>query len=161
VFFDGRPYRGTSVRLGADAALTNDNFRFLAELGYRRDGQTLSIDGVSGHETELDGHLWWTGGYLVAGYTPHGRYGRAADGAPLQYGFEILARISAMKVKPVDAFSATLIEAVAGIDWAATPHFRLQADIAFQSFGAFAQTLAMENAGANRLRGELAAIWRL
>jgi hypothetical protein len=161
VILDGKPYRGTSVRIGADGALSQDKFRILAEAAYRRDGQELEFDGVSGLESRLPGHVWWAGGYLTAGVTPRGRYGRAVEGAPLQWGWEIVARVETLKVKPVDAFSATLIAETLGVNWVATPYFRLQGEATLEHFGDFDQTLMMDNAGATRFYAQLWASWRL
>jgi hypothetical protein len=161
VILDGKAYRGTAVRIGADTALSEDNFRILAEAAYRRDGEQLEFDGLTGQESRLPGHVWWAGGYLTAGWTPRGRYGRAVDGAPLQWGWEVVARVETLKVKPVDAFSATLIAETLGLDWVATPHFRLQGEATLQHFGEFDQTLMMDNAGATRFYAQLWATWRL
>jgi hypothetical protein len=161
VFLDPRPYRGTSVRLGGDAALSERHFRVLMEAAFRRDGQQLSYDGVSGIESRLPGHEWWTGGYLTVGWSPRGGYGRAIDGAPLQWGWELLARFEVMKVKPVDAFSSTLYAETIGWNWVATRQIRIQLDASLQSFGDFDQTLLMDNAEATRFYAELWATWRL
>jgi hypothetical protein len=161
VYLDARPYRGTSVRLGADAAISERHFRVLMEAAFRRDGQQLSYDGASGIESRLPGHEWWTGGYVTAGWSPYGGYGRAVDGAPLQWGWEVLARFEVMKVKPVDAFGSTLYAQTIGWNWVATRQIRIQADASLQSFGDFDQTTLMDNAGATRFYAELWATWRL
>ena len=161
VYLDPRPFRGTSIRLGADAAISESHFRVLMEAAIRRDGQQLSFDGVSGIESRLPGHELWTGGYLVVGVAPYGGYGRAVEGAPLQWGWEILGRFEAMKVSPADAFSATLTAETLGINWVATRQIRLQADAMLQQHGDFNQTLTMENAGATRFYAELWATWKL
>ena len=108
--------------------LSERHFRVLMEAAFRRDGQQLSYDGVSGIESRLPGHEWWTGGYLTVGWSPRGGYGRAVDGAPLQWGWELLARFEAMKVKPVDAFSSTLYAETIGWNWVATRQIRIQLD---------------------------------
>jgi len=161
VYLDPRPFRGTSIRLGADAAISENHFRVLMEAAIRRDGQQLSFDGGSGIESRLPGHELWTGGYLVVGVAPYGGYGRAVEGAPLQWGWEILGRFEAMKVSPADAFSATLTAETLGINWVATRQIRLQADVMLQQHGDFNQTLTMENAGATRFYAELWATWKL
>ena len=161
IYVDPHPYEGTSVRIGADAARSQDHFRMLVEAAYRRDGTQLQIDPANGAQTDLDGHLWWTAGYLTIGWTPDGRYGRAVDGAPLQYGWELVARFEASKVKPVDAFGATFFNATLGWNWQATPQVRIQAEANFEAFGQFDQTLAMDNADAKRFYAQLWAIWRL
>ncbi|MFT3698969.1 MAG: hypothetical protein QM831_37830 [Kofleriaceae bacterium] len=161
VFLDPRPYRGTSVRVGGDAALSEDNFRVLMEASYRRDGQQLSYDPASGIESRLPGHEWWTGGYLVFGISPDGGYGRAVDGAPLQYGWEIVGRFEAMQVKPVDAFAAHLFAESIGFNWVATRQIRIQLDATLEQMGAFDQTEANDNANATRFYGELWATWKL
>lgn len=161
VFLDPRPFRGTSIRLGADAAIAERHFRVLMEAAIRRDGQQLSFDGVSGIESRLPGHELWTGGYLVVGVAPYGGYGRAVEGAPLQWGWEILGRFEAMKVSPADAFSATMVAETLGVNWVATRQIRLQADAMLQSHGDFNQTQTMENAGTTRFYAELWATWKL
>jgi len=161
VFLDPRPYRGTSVRLGGDAAMAQKHFRVLMEAAFRRDGQQLSYDGVSGIESRLPGHEWWTGGYLTVGWSPLGGYGRAIDGAPLQWGWEVLGRFEVMKVKPVDAFSSTLYAESIGFNWVATRQIRIQLDATLESFGDFDQTMLMDNAEATRFYAELWATWRL
>ena len=155
------PYRGTSVRLGGDAAMAQKHFRVLMEAAFRRDGQQLSYDGVSGIESRLPGHEWWTGGYLTVGWSPLGGYGRAIDGAPLQWGWEVLGRFEVMKVKPVDAFSSTLYAESIGFNWVATRQIRIQLDATLESFGDFDQTMLMDNAEATRFYAELWATWRL
>ena len=161
VLLDAVPYRGTSIRLGADAAVSEQHFRLLVEAAYRRDGDALAYDGTSGLESTLPGHVWWTGGYTTIGWTPQGRYGRAVDGAPLQWGWELLARFEVLEVKPVEAFAATLFATTVGWNWVATPQIRIQADASLQSFGDFDQTRLMDNAGATRFYAELWATWRL
>jgi hypothetical protein len=161
VFLDPRPFRGTSVRIGADAALSERHFRVLMEAALRRDGQQLQYDGTNGIESRLPGHELWTGGYLVVGVAPYGGYGRAVDGAPLQWGWEIVGRFEAMKVTPVDAFSATLFAETLGWNWVATRQIRIQADASLQSMGDFDQTLKMDNSGATRFYAELWATWKL
>ena len=161
IFLDARPYRGTSVRVGGDAAISESHFRVLMEAAFRRDGQQLSYDGSSGIESRLPGHEWWTGGYLTVGWSPFGGYGRAIDGAPLQYGWEIVGRFEAMRVKPIDAFGSTLFAETLGWNWVATRQIRIQLDASLQTFGEFDQTTAMTNAGATRFYAELWATWRL
>jgi hypothetical protein len=161
VFLNPRPYRGTSIRLGLDTALAEEDFRILGEVGFRRDGQQLSYDGQSGVESRLPGHEWWTAGYLTVGWAPHGGYGRALDGAPLQWGWELLARFEAIKVKPVDAFGATMYAETVGWNWVATRQIRIEADATLQTFGEFDQTLTQDNANATRFYAELWATWRL
>ncbi|HEX7699573.1 MAG TPA: porin [Kofleriaceae bacterium] len=161
VFLDARPFRGTIVRIGADAAISESHFRVLMEASFRRDGQQLSYDGQSGIESRLPGHEWWTGGYLTVGWSPYGGYGRAVDGAPLQYGWELLGRFEAMRVKPVDAFGSTLYAETLGWNWVATRQIRIQLDATLQTFGEFDQTTMMDDAGATRFYGELWATWRL
>jgi hypothetical protein len=161
IFLDARPYRGTSVRLGADAAISERHFRVLMEAAFRRDGQQLSYDGSSGIESRLPGHELWTGGYLTVGWSPYGGYGRAVDGAPLQWGWELLGRFEVMKVKPVEAFGATIYAETLGWNWVATRQIRIQLDATLQSMGDFDQTLLMDNAAATRFYAELWATWRL
>jgi len=161
VFLDPRPYRGTSVRLGADAAVSEPHFRVLMEAAFRRDGQQLSYDAISGIESRLPGHEWWTGGYLTVGWSPIGGYGRAIDGAPLQWGWELIGRFEVMKVKPVDAFSSTLYAETIGWNWVATRQIRIQVEATLQSFGDFDQTMRMDNAEATRFYADLWATWRL
>ncbi|HEY6037562.1 MAG TPA: hypothetical protein VIV58_24945, partial [Kofleriaceae bacterium] len=161
VFLDPRPYRGTSIRLGGDAALSEPHFRVLMEAAFRRDGQQLAYDAISGIESRLPGHEWWTGGYLTVGWSPIGGYGRASDGAPLQWGWELLGRFEVMKVKPVDAFSSTLYAETIGWNWVATRQIRIQVDATLESFGDFDQTMLMDNAEATRFYADLWATWRL
>ena len=161
VFLDPRPYRGTSVRLGADAAVSEPHFRVLMEAAFRRDGQQLSYDAFSGFESRLPGHEWWSGGYLTVGWSPIGGYGRAIDGAPLQWGWELIGRFEVMKVKPVDAFSSTLYAETIGWNWVATRQIRIQVEATLQSFGDFDQTMRMDNAEATRFYADLWATWRL
>jgi len=161
VFLDPRPYRGTSVRLGADAAVSEPHFRVLMEAAFRRDGQQLSYDAISGIESRLPGHEWWSGGYLTVGWSPIGGYGRAIDGAPLQWGWELIGRFEVMKVKPVDAFSSTLYAETIGWNWVATRQIRIQVEATLQSFGDFDQTMRMDNAEATRFYADLWATWRL
>ncbi len=161
VFLDPRPFRGTSIRVGADAAISESHFRVLMEAALRRDGQQLSFDPGSGLESRLPGHELWTGGYMVVGVAPYGGYGRAVEGAPLQWGWEILGRFEAMKVAPTDAFSATMYAETLGVNWVATRQIRLQADAMLQSHGDFNQTAQMDNAGATRFYAELWATWKL
>src|SRR3569833_615803 len=161
VVLDPRPYRGTSVRLGADAAVSEPHFRVLMEAAFRRDGQQLSYDAISGIESRLPGHEWWSGGYLTVGWSPIGGYGRAIGGAPLQWGWELIGRFEVMKVKPVDAFSSTLYAETIGWNWGATRQIRIQVEATLQSFGDFDQTLRMDNAEATRFYADLWATWRL
>lgn len=161
VFLDPRPYRGTSVRLGGDAAVSEPHFRVLMEAAFRRDGQQLSYDAISGIESRLPGHEWWSGGYLAVGWSPIGGYGRAVDGAPLQWGWELIGRFEVMKVKPVDAFSSTLYAETIGWNWVATRQIRIQVDATLESFGDFDQTMRMDNAEATRFYADLWATWRL
>jgi len=161
IFLDARPYKGTSERIGGDAALSEEHFRMLGEVMYRHDGDQLSIDPSTGEQTDLHGHEWWTGGYLTLGVSPDGRYGRAVDGAPLQWGWEILARFEAMQIKPADAFAAHYFGMTLGWDWVPTRQFRLQADVSLQSFGDFDHTMLGDNAGATRVYGQVFALWRM
>ena len=161
VFLDARPYKGVSARIGGDAALSQDHFRILGEAAFRRDGDQLQIDPQTGQDTDLHGNEWWAGGYLTVGVSPDGRYGRAVDGAPLQWGWEILARFEGMQVKPVDAFAAHYLAATLGWDWVPTRQIRIQADVSLQSFGDFDHTLESDNAGATRFYAQVFALWRM
>ncbi|HEY3807073.1 MAG TPA: hypothetical protein VGL61_30940 [Kofleriaceae bacterium] len=161
VFLDARPYKGLSARIGGDAALSEEHFRVLGEVMLRHDGDQLSIDPATGTQTDLQGHEWWAGGYLTLGISPDGRYGAAVDGAPLQWGWEILARFEAMQVKPVDAFAAHYYGWTLGWDWVPTRQFRIEADLMLQSFGDFDHTILDDNAGATRFYAEVFALWRM
>jgi hypothetical protein len=161
IFLDARPYKGVSARIGGDAALSEDHFRLLGEVMYRHDGDQLSIDPATGEQTDLHANQWWTGGYLTLGISPDGRYGTAASGAPLQWGWEILARFEAMQIKPADAFAAHYLGWTLGWDWVPTRQFRIEADVSLQSFGDFDHTMTGDNAGATRVYAQLFALWRM
>jgi hypothetical protein len=161
VYLDARPYSGVSARIGGDAALSEEHFRLLGEVMLRRDGDELQIDPATGEQTDLHGNEWWTGGYLTVGVSPDGRYGAAVDSAPLQWGWEILARFEAMQIKPMDEFAAHYFGWTLGWDWVPTRQFRLQAEVSLQSFGDFDHTMLGDDAGATRVYAQVFGLWRM
>jgi hypothetical protein len=161
VWLDPRPYKGVSARVGGDAALSEEHFRLLGEVALRRDGDQYSIDPNTGEQTDLHGNEWWTGGYVTLGISPDGRYGTAVSGAPLQWGWEIVARFEAMQVKPIDAFAAHYFAWTLGWDWVPTRQFRIQADVALESFGDLDHTMLGDNAAATRVYAQVFGLWRM
>lgn len=161
-FLANRPYRGVMVRGGADLAVARDHWKVLAEAAIRRDGTQLAYpDGTIASQTELDGHLLAYGGYLVAGFTPDGRFGAAEDAAPLRSGWAIVTRVNAERIKPVDAKAATFGSLELGWHWVASPNLRVQVDAAVQRFGDGDRTLLDENRGATRYYAQTWAVFRL
>jgi hypothetical protein len=133
----------------------------LAEVAYRRDGEELSIDPGTGEVTDLHGHEWWAGGYLTLGISPEGRYGPAVDGAPLQWGWELVTRVEAMQIKPIEVFAAHYYSWTLAWDWVPTRQLRIQAELMLEWFGDFDHTIAGDNAGATRVYGDVFALWRM
>jgi len=168
-FLTNRPYRGLWTSASADVALAEPHWRLLAEGGFRRDGVQLAYPtGDVSSETELDGHLWATCGYLVFGFTPNGHYGKAVDAAPLESGWEIVTRVQGSYVKPVDdpdptasGRAATLAMGELGVHWEVSRQLRLQSDVALEKFGDNDVTLLNENKSATRLWAQIWATLRL
>ncbi len=168
-FLTNRPYRGLWTSASADLAVTGPHWRLLSEGGFRRDGTQLAYPtGDVDSETELDGHLWAASGYVVLGFTPDGRYGRALDAAPLESGWEIVTRVQGSYVRPVDdpdpdadGRAATLMMVEGGVHWEVSRQLRLQSDVALEKFGDNDVTLLNENKGATRLWAQVWATLRL
>lgn len=161
-FLTNRPYRGVMVKAGADLAVARDHWKVSVEGGIRRDGTQLAYpDGTIASETELDGHLLAYGGYLIAGWTPNGRFGAAYDAAPLRKGWGLVMRAMAQHVKPVDARAANFGSVELGWHWEASPHLRVQVDAAVQRFGKGAHTVLDENLDSTRYYAQTWALFRL
>jgi hypothetical protein len=141
-----RPYYGVSAHVEADAAYTRKHFRAMTGAGYRRDGQQLDVDFMTGDQTKLPGHLNIEAAQLTLGYTPFGHYGAARNNAPLLDGWEILARIEGARIKPVDIDQVLYMGVFAGINWQVHPELRIQLDYAFELFN--------ENAEAGQANGK-------
>lgn len=162
-YLTNRPWHGVWLSLSGDTAIVQPHWKLVAEGGFRRDGQQLEYpDGTIDSEREVDGgHLLATVGYLVLGFTPDGHYGHAADAAPLRCGWELVTRLNATRVKPVDQGAATFFSTEVGLHWEASPQLRLQADVAYEVFGKNDHTLLDENRDGRRIWAQVWATLRL
>lgn len=152
-FLTNRPWHGVWWSTSADVAVVQPHWKAVAEGGFRRDGVQLEYpDGTAASEREVNGgHLHSWNGYAVFGYTPNGHYGPAVHAAPLLDGWEIVTRVNAARVNPVDQPVATMWSIEGGLHWEATPHLRLQADFAYERFGKYDFTYLNENLDAQRI----------
>ncbi len=162
-YLTNRPWHGIWVSVSGDAAIVQPHFRAMVEGGFRRDGQQLEYpDGTVQSEQEVNGkHLFATVGYAVLGYTPNGTYGAAVNTAPLLSGWEIVTRVNAARVKPVDTGAATMFSVELGVHWEVSQHLRLQADFAWEKFGKNDVTFLNENRDGTRIWAQTWATLRL
>jgi hypothetical protein len=152
--FGPRPWSGTAVHAGADAAASLPHVRIMAEGGVRQDGRATDVGAA--------GRLRAGVGYLVLGWTPNGHYGHALDGAPLRDGWEIIARVEAAHLVPAagDGHSTNWVSGTVGVHWELSEQLRVQADFAYEVFDAHAEPMATQ-ANARRIFGQLWAVFRL
>jgi len=152
-YLSNRPWHGIWVSTSADVAVVREHWKAVVEGGFRRDGPQLEYpDGTAASEREVNGnslHAW--NGYAVFGYTPNGHYGPAVHAAPLEDGYEIVTRVNAARVNPVDQNVATMYMFELGLHWEVSPHLRLQADFTYERFGKYDFTLLNENLDAKRI----------
>jgi hypothetical protein len=148
-----RPYFGVSAHVKADAAYTRKHLRVMTAAGYRRDGQQLAVDFMTGEQAKLPGHLNIKAAQVTFGYTPFGHYGAARNNAPLLDGWEILTRLEGARIKPVDIDQVLYMGIYAGINWQVHPELRIQLDYALQFFNANAE------GGQSNARRQLVNLW--
>lgn len=162
-FLTNRPWHGVWVSVSGDAAVVQPHFKAVVEGGFRRDGQQLEYpDGTISSQREINGgHLLAEVGYVVLGFTPDGEYGAAVDAAPLLKGWEIVTRVNAARIKPVDQGAARMVSVELGVHWEVSRHVRLQADFAYEKFGTNDHTLRNENLGGTRIWAQTWATLRL
>jgi hypothetical protein len=140
-----RPWFGVSAHLKADAAVVERHFRLMTAAGYRRDGEQLDVDFMTGEQTPLGGHLNIEAAQVTFGCTPWGHYGPARRNAPLLDGWEILTRVEGARIDPVDIDAVMYLGMYGGIDYQVFPELRVQLDFAYQLFNENAE-LAQANA---------------
>jgi hypothetical protein len=152
-YLTNRPWHGIWASVSGDVAVVQPHWKAVVEGGFRRDGQQLEYpDGTASSEREINGgHLHSLNGYAVVGFTPNGHYGPARNAAPLEDGWEIVARFNGARVNPVDQAVATMWSIEGGLHWEVSDHLRLQADFAYERFGKYDFTFLNENLNAKRV----------
>ena len=103
---------------------------------------------------------------MTVGVAPIGRYGAAADNAPLLSGVELVARVEGARIKPVDQpHPVTFVSGTLGLHWEVSPHLRLQWDYAYEVFGKHDDTPTTTppnmDTGAHQSFAQFWATWRL
>lgn len=169
-FVEPRAWKGVMVEGSADAAWTAPHVRVMVEGAARRDGRNVIFD-ASGVASDGTDHQESMAGYLIAGWTPDGHYGKAVDAAPLIDGKEITMRLEAAHVLPplggtkvdgtplsaahVDWFSMT-----GSFHWEMTRQLRLQWDVTYEIFRN-AEIFGGLRQNYRRIFGEVWATFRL
>jgi hypothetical protein len=154
-------YTGTMLHGTLDVVVRQPQWRVIAEGGARRDGTTAEINDDM---TLPTGHLVGYTGDITFGFTPNGRYGAAKSFAYLKKGYELLARVNAVRIDQPDneqagfGGTARYLGGEVGIMTQPSKQLRLQFDTGYQWFGGHDYGT---NAGARRVWANAWAVWRM